>query len=364
MSISRLLHNAAFLAALLLSTRGFAGELKLNEVQFIGSHNSYHKAPPPEVLAAIGKFHKGAVQAWNKTMPPLDEQLNDAGIRQFELDIHADPEGGLFARPLAIRLAKAAGKTLPPFDPKGVMKKPGFKILHVPNIDCWSNYPTLVSALQEMSKWSVDHPGHLPVMVLIECKETGHPTTPPGPGEFTRERLMELEKEILSCIPKERILTPDDVRRGEATLPEALRIHGWPSLTATRGKFIFTLDNAGGPILERYLETNPALEGRLLFASAPDEKHPAAAWFKCNDPVRQFDRITRLVKNGFMVRTRADGGPPDAVTRQRAFDSGAQWISTDNFEHGLPEGHRVEFHGGKMVRPNPLIAAPGHEIEP
>src|SRR5690606_30268311 len=119
MSFSRLFSNAAIFAALLLSARSDGREPRLNEIQIIGSHNSYHKAPPPEVLDVIGKFHKGAVEAWSTTMPPLTEQLDVSGIRQFELDIHADPEGGLFARPLAVSLAKTAGKKLPAFDPTG-----------------------------------------------------------------------------------------------------------------------------------------------------------------------------------------------------------------------------------------------------
>ena len=364
MSLVRLLSPALLIAALLSPSGAEEEAPRLNQVQIIGSHNSYHKAPPPEVLGIIGKFHEGAVEAWNKTMPTLTSQLDDAGIRQFELDIYPDPEGGIFAKPLAVSLAKVAGKSLPPFDPTGEWLKPGFKVLHVPGVDCWSNYPTLVSALREMAAWSEKHADHLPLMILIECKEAKTPGSPPGVGEFTRDTLMDLEKEILSCIPREKILFPDDVRRGEKSLPEALKVHGWPTVDATRGKFIFTLDNSGGPIRDHYLEGNPALENRLMFASAPDERHPAAAWFKCNDPVRQFDRIKKLVEGGFMVRTRADTLAPDPAMRQRAFDSGAQWISTDHFEPGLPEGQRVQFEGGRMVRSNPLNGTPGTEISP
>ena len=42
-----------------------------------------------------------------------------------------------------------------------------------------------------------------------------------------------------------------------------------------------------------------------------EPRTPAAAWFKVNDPIKDFDKIQRLVKAGFLVRTRAD-----ADTRQ------------------------------------------------
>ena len=326
---------------------------RMNEIQVIGSHNSYHRSPPAGVLAVIGKFRTDAVDAWDYTHPPLARQLAQAGLRQFELDVYADPAGGLFAGPLGVKLANLSGAKLPPFDPGGLLKKPGFKILHVPDIDCWSNNPTLESALTELRTWSAANPTHLPLMVLIECKDAPHPPLPTRPVVFSRDRLLELETAILAVLPNEKILRPDDVRKGEATLRDAVTRHGWPELAETRGRFFFALDNTD-VIRERYLEGNPSLEGRLLFVSAPDENHPAAAWFKCNDPVRDFKTIRNLVKRGFLVRTRADGGKPDPAMRDRAFASGAQWISSDWFSAKTPAATRVGFANGAMVRPNPI----------
>lgn len=350
------------LASLMALTTARAEEPRLNEIQVIGSHNSYHVAPPAEVLEIIGKFQKDALTAWGYTHPPLTGQLA-AGVRQFELDTFADPEGGLFASPLAVKLAALAGKPVPAFDPGGTLKKPGFKVLHVPDLDCWSNTPTLVAALTEMAAWSQANPQHLPVMILLECKDEPHPPLPTRPVPLTRDRLLELEKEILTALPKEKILRPDDVRRGEATLPAAIQRHGWPTIASLRGKFILTLDNTDG-IRDRYLEGNPALENRLLFVSAPDETDPAAAWFKCNDPKREFEKIQSLVKHGFIVRTRADSGKPDAVMREKAFTSGAQWVSTDDFSADEPADSRVVFDGGKLVRSNPLIGKQSTVVTP
>lgn len=340
---------AAFFASLLaIAVTALADEPRLNQVQAIGSHNSYHLAPPAEVLTVIGKFQKDAVAAWNYSHPPLARQLGEAGIRQFELDIYADTTGGRFSSPLGWKMANLSGAKLPVFDATGELAKPGFKILHVPDIDCWSNAPTLDGALAEMVKWSTANPAHLPVMILVECKDEAHPPLPTKPEPFTRERLLELDAAILKAISREKLLLPDDVRGTEKSLPDALKKNGWPEIAKVRGKFLFALDNTG-TIRDRYLEENPALENRVLFVSAPDTSHPAAAWFKRNDAEREFEDIQRLVKQGFIVRTRAEVGKP-----ARAFESGAQWVSTDHFDAGLPADKRVIFPDGKTVRPNPL----------
>ncbi|MCW1925647.1 phosphatidylinositol-specific phospholipase C1-like protein [Luteolibacter arcticus] len=344
------------LLACLLPTLAMAGP-RLNEIQALGSHNSYHLAPPEALLGTLKAFNKNA-NAWNYSHPPLSAQL-DAGLRQFELDIFSDEKGGLFAEPLGLKLAGLRDTKLPPHDPTGLLKKPGTKVLHVPDVDCWSNTPLLTGGLAEMLAWSDQHPRHLSVMILIECKDQPQPPLPTKPETFTRERLLALEKEILSVIPAGRLLRPDDVRGSSPTLREAVLKNGWPDVDTLRGKFLFCLDNTDA-IRSRYLEGNPSLEGRLMFASAPDKTHPAAAWFKCNDPIRQFDEIQGLVKDGFLVRTRANVNKPSATMRDKAFASGAQWVSTDYFAG--PD--KIAFPEDRTVRGNPVLGKAEAKIDP
>ncbi|GAA5121845.1 phosphatidylinositol-specific phospholipase C1-like protein [Luteolibacter yonseiensis] len=334
-----------------------SAEPALNQIQVIGSHNSYHIASPPELFAKIVESNPGA-KSWNYTHPPLANQL-DGGVRQFELDIFADSKGGLFASPQALELAgKNEAKAIP--HQPDLLSKPGFKVFHIPDIDCWSNAPTLVLALRQMFEWSGRNPKHLPVMILVECKDQKEKTSPTVPETLNRSLLMDLEKEILSVIPADRILKPDDVRGGKPTLRESVIKQGWPGIESLRGKFIFALDNTDRT-RDLYLEGNPSLEGRLLFVSAPSSGDPAAAWFKCNDPIREQEKIRDLVKAGFLVRTRADTNKPDPEMRTKAFDSGAQWISTDHFDTG------AEYHAGfgkkRLVRINPMSGS-GDPVEP
>ena len=123
------------------------------------------------------------------------------------------------------------------------------------------------------------------------------------------------------------------------------------------------LDNEGGH-REIYLKGNPSLEGRLLFVSV-DWAHPAAGFMKRNDPVRGFGEIQKLVKEGFIVRTRADGDSKEAhagdLSRAgKALASGAHFVSTDYPEADARVGrYEVKLPGGVVARANPVSGATG-----
>ena len=167
-----------------------------------------------------------------------------------------------------------------------------------------------------------------------------------------------MESEILSVFKKEQIITPDLVRGKFKTLREAVLTKGWPSVDSSKGKVMFGLDN-GGTIRNMYIAKNPSLEGRLLFASV-GENDPGAAFFKLNNPVRAHAQIKRLVKSGFMVRTRADSDTREArknetTRRDKALSSGAQFVSTDFPEPNKKfSDYSVSFNKGINFRINPI----------
>ncbi|EMI51915.1 Ca2+-dependent phosphoinositide-specific phospholipase C [Rhodopirellula sallentina] len=303
--------------------------LPLSKFQAIGTHNSYHVAPDALVNSVVSTVKPSESGAWEYTHPPLPQQLQ-SGIRQFELDLYRDPKGGKFAHPTLLSLTKwipeaEGGGAKQKFDPDGRLNHPGTKVLHVPGVDFHSNVYTLTQALEQILDWSRKHPDHFPIFVLLELKGDNN--------EWTDAHLRELEDEILRTIPRKRLLTPDDVRGTHENLRTAVTTDGWPSLRKTRGRLILGLDNTDH-VRANYLGAHKTIVGRLLFPSCPTSRHPSAAWFKINDPVSRSDLIQRLTKAGFMVRTRADAGGREArvnstVRRDKAFASGAQWISTD-----------------------------------
>ena len=365
--ISRWLRTARLLPLAMapaLVTVASGGDVpRLDQIQVIGSHNSYHIAPHPNVQGMLGPRGRVAAQALDYTHRPLAEQFTRLGVRQVELDVFADPEGGRYAAPTARKILKGFRREAGPDpDVDGVMSRPGFKIFHIQDIDFLSTAPTLLVALRQVHDWSVAHPWHVPILVLVELKDDAVPGLPTRPAPFGKTELDAVDAEIRSVFDARGILRPDDLRGPFDTLPEAIKARGWPSLDASRGKVLFALDNEG-PVLNLYLEGHRALRGRAMFASvAPGQ--PAAAWMKRNDPIQDFEAIRKLVKDGYLVRTRADADTAEARRddprrREMALASGAQFVSTD-FPEPRPEisGYRVRIPGGLVARSNPVSGDP------
>jgi hypothetical protein len=346
----------------------------LNELQVLGSHNSYHIQPAPGLDALLRLFSPETAflaDTIEYTHLPLDEQFEFQGIRQIELDVFVDaPEGGLYAAPLGPVIVESSG--LPPgpdFDPQDLMQEPGLKVLHVQEIDFRSTCLTFVRCLQVIQTWSAEHPGHLPITVLIEAKDD--PIDDPGfgfviPPEFDAAALDAVDAEIRSVFPAEQLLTPDDVRGNRSTLERAVVKDGWPALADARGRVLFALDNTDVK-KARYVEGHPSLRGRVMFTSSPPGE-PEAAFVKVNDPIGNLERIQELVAQGFIVRTRADADtfdarpPIDTTRRDAALESGAQFVSTDYPDlDSNPFGtdYFVEIPDGMPGRCNPISAPPG-----
>lgn len=331
----------------------------INELQVLGTHNSYHVQARPALLALLLSTAP-VFQALEYTHLPLDVQLMSQGARQFELDVFADPDGGLFARRGALVLiGEDPNSGLPELD------EPGFKVLHIQDLDFETTCLSFVGCLRTIKGWSDAHPGHLPVVVLVELKDDPIPDfgggvaipVPIGPAE-----LDALDEEIRSVFPRRQLLVPDDVRRGRATLDEAVVMLGWPRLGVARGKVIFLMDNGGG-FRSDYLLGHPALEGRVLFTNS-NPGDPDGAFVKLNNP---FDPdIPDVVAAGYLVRTRADADTVEARSgnsgpRDAALASGAQFVSTD---YPVPDpdfdtGYFVQIPGGMPARCNPVNGPAG-----
>jgi hypothetical protein len=341
-----------------------AGEPRLNQIQVVGTHNSYHIAPAPAIMELIASRSPRQAEGLDYSHPPFAEQFTRLGIRQIELDVFADPKGGLFAEPSLRKMARDRGKDPGP-DPNadGQLLRPGLKVLHVQDVDFLSRAPTFVEALRQVRAWSMENPRHVPILILVEVKDGAIFGLPTQPVKFGRADLDAVDAEILSVFDKSEILRPDRVRGRSDTLPEAIRERGWPLLEAVRGQVMFALDNEGS-IRDRYVAGHPALEDRVMFVTADRPEAPEAAWFKINEPVKEFDRIQRLVRDGFLVRTRADADTRqsranDGTQRDKAMASGAQFISTDYPEPDRRfSDYRTRLPAGVVARSNPISGDP------
>jgi hypothetical protein len=334
--------------------------VRLNQIQLLGTHNSYHVAPPPAMMAALGPRARDIEYSHR----PIGVQLSELGIRKFELDVFADPEGGRFATPAAFRMVQG----LDPIGPE--LRERGFKVLHTQDVDYRTMCATLKACLTTIREWSRAHPRHVPIMVMIEAKDS--PLDDPKGLGFVQPvpigvaELRALDAEIRSVVGDDHVITPDRVRGTHKTLAEAVRAGGWPTLRAARGRILFALDNTDAH-RDAYLRGNPSLEGRMLFvSSAPPE--PSAAFIKMNEALGEDEeRIRAQVRSGFLVRTRADIPTVEArsgstVRRDAAFRSGAQYVSTDYPEPSpFGSGYVARLPGAetRAARCNPVNAPRG-----
>jgi hypothetical protein len=336
-----------------------ADQLRINQIQVIGTHNSYHAGFAPSAAKLWQEKNPRAFDALDYRHHPLAEQF-DSGVRQIELDIFADSKGGLYAHPLGEKMV--ADAHLPPdpdFDPGGIMAKPGFKVMHMQDIDYRSVCQPFTACLEQVRKWSHAHPKHIPIFILVETKE--QKPRPPAqvtmPESFTSSTFDALDAEIRSVFPPNELITPDDVRGHYETLNEAVHAGNWPTLKSARGKVVFLMDQRPvGPI---YLAGHPSLRGRVLFTNA-EPGQPDAAFIERNDG--PASDITALVKMGYLIRTRTDADTREARTnstdrRDAMIASGAQILSTDypvNEPARWPGNFVVTLPGKSVARCDPV----------
>ena len=310
--------------------RSTAG-LRLNDLQAVGTHNSYKIAIPEIELALIAAQSPEAAQALDYGHLPLHDQL-DMGMRQIELDVIRDPEGGLYADPLLPKLVAGRDGAVA-YDPAG-MDAPGYKVLHTQDLDPRSHCKTFKACLAQLDAWSLANPDHVPILVLVNLKSGGLdvPGTVVAPG-YDAAAFDALDGELTETLSRSRYIAPDDVRGDGETLREAVLSGAWPDLEESRGRFLFALDT-GADHVTTYLRDTPSLEGRPMFVNSLSEDADHAAYFTMNDPLADGEMITARVAAGFLVRTRADANTQEARTGntarlQGALSSGAQYISTD-----------------------------------
>lgn len=388
--MKKYIFGAAFCMAALLQAQNQCKNPAINQLQIVGTHNSYAQPADPKVLDMVNPIIKGMMQKYDSMMseeqkakfkeyhpngmdikeglnynhPDFTEQLN-ANLRGLEIDVYYDPEGNRFSHPTSYEALKAKGITdLAPFNTQE-LDQPGFKVLHMADIDFRTHYPTLKDALTTLKIWSDQHPGHTPVFMMIEAKDSGFPILENSTKvlPFDKKAYDDLDAEIVKYLGKDKIITPKEVQGKYSTLKEAVTHNNWPKLNDSKGKFIFmllpgsagTLSSKNSPYL-----INDSLKERVMFLNSEPDDSFAGFILRDNAIVRQKE-IQELVKQGYIVRTRSDIETYEAkvndFTRSKAaFSSGAQIISTDFFHPGNTYGtpYFVQPPQGKDYLNNPV----------
>ena len=343
-----------------------ADDLKLNQIQAIGTHNSFHVAAPAKEHALLEALSTKEAATRTYSHPSMATQVGKERVRQLELDIFADAKGGLYADPV-LRREAGLGRYL---DEVPEMAEPGTKVLHEQDVDYHSACPTLVRCLTELKTWSDANPDHVPVAINIQFKDGPLIFQVAGqavPEKWTAAAMEGMDAEIRSVFGADDLITPDDVRGDHDTLEQAVLDDSWPTLGESRGKFLFLMVN-GEPYRSSYLKAHPNLAGAILFTNA-EPGQPDASYVGIDDPVADGAEIAKLVAKGYLVRTRADepndqGVSGDTTMRDAALASGAQWVSTDypgpdGAEPSTGTDYVVELPGFRAARCNPVTAPKG-----
>jgi hypothetical protein len=341
------------------------GPVRMNEIQVIGTHNSYKRelseteqATYDAIIATPGDYDE--FLAYSHASIPNQFALQD--VRGLELDLFGDPQGGLYAEPL-VRKRLGLGPL-----PDAEWRQPGVKVLHIADLDYNTTCIRLVTCLAQVRSWSDANPRHVPLFILLELKRSdsravaqGGVVAPP----WDAAALDSLDAEIRSVFEEDDMITPDDVRRPGLTLEQSVLRYGWPTLRESRGEVVFLLDNDPGAIRNAYTAGRPSLEGRVIFTNSRPGQ-PDAAFIKRNEPRGvNTAQIQDLVRQGYLVRTRSDL-PLSTVTTEdtslldAALRSGAHVISTDFPEVGMSARYDSDFVArlpeGGVARCNPVNA--------
>ena len=214
------------------------GPRRLDDLRWLGTHNSYHVRPDRAITPG---------EEADYAHPPLDVQLSKQGIRSLELD---------------------------------TWNAPDFPVFHSLIVDTGSTCPTLEDCFRTVDRWSDAHPKAQTLVLFVEGKVLPVNANPSVQGAVDAaaaeqgitnwdaagfDRLDALVRRVFGS----KLIVPDDVRGKRRTLRAAVVRDGWPTVARGRGKVIVTL--IGRPEeLDLYRANAPAL-------AAPGDVHEREA---------------------------------------------------------------------------------------
>lgn len=273
----------------------FDPNLRLNEIQYLATHNSYKK-----MGSNIGKFFVGLGDSFDEARAlryeyhTLTKQL-EQGIRSFELDLR--------------------------------YRNKQFELTHVPLVDNGSVAVDFHMALEEIALFQTHHPNHLPMLFLLEIKSDWM-MLDPFLSTFDETIFAELDSLLLDVF-QDALFTPRDMIEEGKSLKETIQTTGWPTISALLGKVIFIVhpQNTYGPMYHQMDETM-LTQNMFLGIHHQQIAEDYASFIVHNDP--NVEAIRPLVDQNFIVRTRLDANlQRNAQDWENGIASGAQILSSD-----------------------------------
>jgi hypothetical protein len=354
-------YSVAFIMLSVFCIHSQTDTIRLNDIRILASHNSYKKLPSKKVIRFLSKFKKQLGHANDPIQLdyghlPLEEQLEDYHVRGFELDVYYDPEGKLYRKRKINRFLFGQKVKVS----NTIMNEPGFKVLHIPDIDFETNYLTLIESLTAIKNWSDKNPNHIPIFVNIEAK--GYSAADESGFlrfigfkraiRFDSLAYVNLDKEIKSVLPDEKLFTPRALRANFSTIKERISSSGWPKLDECKGKIIFILQGNNDEIYKKSIDQK---EDRVMFVySEPGQEN--TAFVIRNSSLGRENEIKELTKQ-YIVRSRTDAGTYQSRKNDYSdyfsvIKSNAQIISTDYYKADIRwSSFKINLEGTSNERP-------------
>ena len=373
----------------LLQSAAWLPSLRVNHFRTMGTHNSYHIAS--DLPLSMHQY----------THAPLPNQLQTyrKGIRQLELDIHltqekTPPEG--FDPSLAPSTSQSSHSNGTSKTPGAVTSHPptavlssdyeagGLVVYHLQWLDDKTTCYCLSECLSLITSWSDAHPAHFPIFLTFEIKSQVWEDVETGLNGVKCNDVERVEREILQVIPRDKLVTPLQVRGGETSpyktvrtaLNEAAKLEmkfrqdvvarrrtnaslprvdefpqfdfGWPRLVDAVGKiFVVWLDDMHNLSERLDCVANEKMktsedeatswhhdDDRIIFIAQSSMDRDYASIITQNKPYEAMKggMILHALTHGYIVRTMTDESAdalPDRARFEAALQSGAHLISTD-----------------------------------
>lgn len=303
-----------------------ADGLKFNEIAFIATHNSYQKKPVEaiqRIFSNLSELTFGLIsaEAGKFNSQTLTQQFN-CGIRSIEMDVETIVKDNTIT----------------------------FTCMHSPTLDMTTTCYDFALALKEISLWSDNNPGHLPITVIVEPKALFLPIE--NMEFFNMDYAKELDKVIRANLG-DKLFTPADMLRDYKTFGEMRAADDWCRVDEMLGKVLILLHETG--VTEDYIALDPTFSTQAMFPMLREKDAPrdCASFLIINDPKKALKRKGDMLDtNNLIVRTRVDSyGFIDENKRTDAISSGSQIVSTDYpMRDDLAEGaYTVTFGNQKSM---------------
>lgn len=263
-----------------------------------GTHNSFHKRPKFHHIVPFDKF--------DYEHEKIFDQLSQ-GIRQFEIDLYLDKNDDSI-----------------------------YNIYGLPIVDTKSNCKTLRHFLKELNAWILLNPNHQGIFVYIQPKGYYLP-------HETMIGFLEGIEEIIKEYPYLNVLWPIEVHEDPKKWQRCFRSEDKTNLFTNKVTFVLH-----DYFMARRKHRKNFLDKIMFLSHKPDEVFFSefVSFINYENPYRRVEEINKYVRDGYMIRARAQRvHKPHANRLKDSLQSLANIITVDDTEivHVKPQNYPTLF---------------------